>query len=145
MRTKLNLLLAVAAMMGSLAVAAPAQAAPPATISQTQVNETTNRSTVRGPYTTKFGVTIDLRAGYYQGYQYGWARVTDGRWQRKDVIWLRIFQNGSWNFVHGSLNEFGDGRSPTITAGQITLADPNYRFSACLQRAGQGYDCTPEW
>lgn len=130
------------ATLGSLAAAVPAQAAPPSTISQAQVEQTTNRATMRGPYRTKFGVTIELRAGNYQGYQYGWARVVS-QWQRDDVIWLRIYQNGSRNNVHGSLNE-EPGISRATTAGQITLADPNYRFSACLQR-GNDYDCTSEW
>jgi hypothetical protein len=75
------------ATLGSLAAVVPAQAAPPSTISQAQVEQTTNRATMRGPYRTKFGVTIELRA---------------------------------------------------------ILADPNYRFSACLQR-GSDYDCTSEW
>jgi hypothetical protein len=141
----------LAATLGSLAAAAPAQAAPPATLSQYEVNLTTNRSTVRGPYPTRFGPTIEIRSGYYQGYQYGWARVVISRdtvyWRRDDVIWLRILENGTWRLVHGSRNEFGDGTSYTVTAGQLTRADANYRFQACLQRPVQGdtLDCTPAW
>lgn len=146
MRTMHKTIVAAAAgltaMLGSLAVAVPAQAAPPATLTRAQVEQTTNRSTARGPYSTKFRVTIELRAGYYQGYQYGWARVVGG-WQQGDVIWLRIYQNGSRDFVHPSYNEHPN-QSPAITAGQITRADINYRFSACLQR-GNDYDCTAEW
>jgi hypothetical protein len=142
----------LAAMLGSLAVAAPAQAAPPATLSQHEVNLTTNRSTPVPPRVTRFGPTVELRSGYYQGYQYGWARVVLGRntvdWKRGDIVWLRILEGGSWRLAHGSSNEFGDGTSYTVTAGQMTRADNNYRFQACLQRYGQGIDtldCTDPW
>ena len=129
-------------MLGSMLAAAPAQAAP-ASLNLSQVNETTSRSTPVGPYTTKFGVAIELRAGWYQGFQYGWARVSPGsRWQTDDVIWLRILQNGSWSWVHGTRNE--GSLTSTHTFAQITLSDPNYKFAACLWR-GNDYDCTAAW
>ncbi|GIE28440.1 hypothetical protein Ait01nite_014850 [Actinoplanes italicus] len=143
MRKRVLAAAALFGLLGSLVAAGPAQAAP-SVLNQSQVNETTNRTTPRGPYTTRFGVTIELRAGWYQGFQYGWARVSaSSRWQEDDVIWLRIYRNGSREFTHPSFND-GSGQTSTHTAGQITLADPNYRFSACLQR-GNEYDCTSEW
>jgi hypothetical protein len=137
-------LVGLVAMLGSLAAAAPAQAAPPETISQLQVNFTTNRYTVGQPYRTKFGVTIELRAGWYEGYQYGWARSAPD-WKAGQSVWLRIFENGTWRFVHGAYNEFGRDSSRT-TAGQLTRADNNYKFAACLMSpAGNDWDCTPPW
>jgi hypothetical protein len=142
MRKRILTAAALLGIMASLVAAAPAQAAP-SVLNLSQVNETTNRTTPVGQYTTKFGVTIELRAGWYQGFQYGWARVSaSSRWREDDVIWLRIYSNGSREFVHGTRND--GSQTSTHTFGQITLADPNYRFSACLQR-GNDYDCTAEW
>jgi hypothetical protein len=142
MRKRLLAASALLGLLGSLMAAGPAQAAP-SVLNLSQVNETTSRTTPRGPYPTKFGVTIELRAGWYQGFQYGWARVSpSSRWQQDDVIWLRINHNGTRQWVHGTRND--GSQTSTHTFGQITLADPNYRFSACLWR-GNDYDCTAEW
>ncbi len=146
MRTKHRLIAAavagLAGLLASLVAAGPAQAAPDS-LSQSQVNETTNRYTPVGAFVTRFGVAVEIRAGYYQGSQYGWARLApSSRWRTGDTIWLRIMEHGSWRWAHGTLNE--SSQSSTHTPAQRTIADPNYKFAACVWRGGE-YDCGPTW
>jgi hypothetical protein len=146
-RTNRIVLGVVLGMLAALAVAGPAQAAP-ATLSQEQVqNETTNRSTVRSA--SAYGVDFELRAGYYQGTQYGWARITPADpWQTNDVLTLEYGNAAAnswsvgWYIINGDASANGWGH----TGGLVTQADPNYNFRACLQRPGQGARvCSGAW
>ena len=132
----------LAGVLSTLAVAAPAQAAP-TVVAREQVNSVmTNRSTVRSTYWND--IKIELRAGYYQGYQYGWARIApESYWNSNDIIGLEINDHGNgWELTHLTMN---DGSGWENTAAQITQASTGYQFRAALYRGGQRVDHTDPW
>lgn len=143
LRRKLIIGVAVlAGVLSTLAVAAPAQAAPNV-VAREQVNSVmTNRSTVR--YTYWNDIKIELRAGYYQGYQYGWARIApESYWNPNDIIGLEINDHGNgWELTHLTIN---DGSGWENTAAQITQASTGYQFRAALYRGGHRVDYTDPW
>jgi len=143
LRSKLIIGVAVlAGLLSTLVVAAPAQAAP-TVVAREQVNSVmTNRSTVR--YTYWNDIKIELRAGYYQGYQYGWARIApESNWNQNDIIGLEINDHGrGWQLVHLTIK---DGDVWENTAAQITQASSGYQFRAAFYRNNQRVDHTDPW
>jgi hypothetical protein len=132
----------LAGLLSTLAIAAPAQAAPNV-VAREQVNSVmTNRSTVR--YTYWNDIKFELRAGYYQGYQYGWARIApESYWNPNDIIGLEINDHGNgWELTHLTIN---DGSGWENTAAQITQASTGYQFRAALYRGGHRVDHTDPW
>jgi hypothetical protein len=124
---------AVAGSLGALgvtALATPAQAAP-ATINTDQVMTTTDRVTHAPNQRGTIG--IELRSGYYNGYQYGWGRLVGSGWDLRGWIWLDISRDGgrTWSFADGTY--LSDGTGYAHTSGWLTQNDPNYVFRA-------GYD-----
>jgi hypothetical protein len=131
----------VAAALAAVAVPGPAQAAPPERISEAQVLQTVNRSTIVSvPFD---GSVVELRAGWYGGYQYGWARLRPGaaNWQEGHAIVLQISRGSGWEWGPDHQN-VGDGVAHT--GGALTYASPSYRFRACLFN-GYGHACTDPW
>ena len=76
---------------------------------------------------------------YYQGYQYGWARIApESYWNPNDIIGLEINDHGKgWELTHLTIN---DGSGWENTAAQITQASTGYQFRAAPfpQRAPRG-------
>jgi hypothetical protein len=143
MRRKLLVLVAVlAGVLGTLAVAAPAQAAPDVVPREQVDSVMTNRSTVR--YTYWNDIKIELRAGYYQGVQYGWARISpDSYWQPNDIIGLEINNcRSGFEPTHLTIN---DGSGWENTAAQKTRAATCYQFRAAFYRGGHRVDHTDPW
>lgn len=122
---------ALAGSLGALGVAAlstPAHAAPPGTINTDQVMQTTNRVTHAPNQRGTIG--IELRSGYYNGYQYGWGRLVGSGWDARGWIWLDISRDGgrTWSFADGTY--LSDGTGYAHTSGWLTQSDPNYVFRA---------------
>lgn len=122
---------AVAGSLGALGVSAlatPAHAAPPGTINTDQVFVTTNRLT-HAP-NQRGSIVIEIRSGYYGGYQYGWGRIQGSGWDPRGWIWLDISTDGgrSWSFADATY--LSDGTGYTHTSGWLTQSDPNYVFRA---------------
>ncbi|WP_128437252.1 hypothetical protein [Streptomyces cyaneus] len=121
---------AVAGSLGALGVAAfatPAHAAP-GTINTDQVMATTNRVTHAPNQRGTIG--IELRSGYYNGYQYGWGRLVGSGWDPRGWIWLDISTDGgrTWSFADGTY--LSDGTGYAHTSGWLTQSDANYVFRA---------------
>ncbi|MFE6196042.1 hypothetical protein [Streptomyces sp. NPDC057838] len=122
---------ALAGSLGALGVAAlstPAHAAPAGTINTDQVMQTTNRVTHAPNQRGTIG--IELRSGYYNGYQYGWGRLVGSGWDARGWIWLDISRDGgrTWSFADGTY--LSDGTGYAHTSGWLTQSDPNYVFRA---------------
>jgi hypothetical protein len=144
MRAAAVTLALMGAMVGTLVAAGPAQAAPAERISEYQVTQTTGRfSPVPGIWFD--GSYVELRAGRYGGYQYGWAELTGGlqNWGDGDAIVLQINRGDGNGWQWGPSRAYtGDGVQHT--GGALTYASSSYRFRACLfTRAG--YGCTNPW
>jgi hypothetical protein len=144
MRLTTTAIALVVAALAAAAVSSPAQAAPPDRISEAQVNQTVNRSS---PVFAIWyaGSQVELRSGWYNGYQYGWARLVPGQanWQEGHSLVLQISRDGGsgWEWGPSHMN-VGDGVAHT--GGALTYASPSYRFRACLFD-GYGYGCTRPW
>ena len=82
--------------------------------------------------------------GYYQGYQYGWARIApESNWNQNDIIGLEINDHGrGWQLVHLTIK---DGDVWENTAAQITQASSGYQFRAAFYRNNQRVDHTDPW
>ncbi|MEH1124394.1 hypothetical protein [Micromonospora sp. CPCC 206061] len=134
----------IGAVAGALVVAGPAQAAPAERISEAQVTQTTGRfSPVPGIWFD--GSYVELRAGRYGGYQYGWAALAPGlqNWREGHAIVLQINRGDGNGWQWGpSRQNTGDGVQHT--GGALTYASTSYRFRACLFN-GSGYGCTNPW
>ncbi len=142
-RTLLTALAVTAGVLATVGVAAPAQAAPPDEINHDQVNQTTDRRTERPPANLD-GTEIELRSGYYRGYQYGWVRLKPGtRYRDHDALRLQ-WRSGNSGWQDGPSRLIEDG-GPTFTGGKLTYAAHDYNFRACIFR-GRDYACTePPW
>ncbi|GAB2745467.1 hypothetical protein [Streptomyces bullii] len=135
----------VVGALGVTGLATPAQAAPEV-INTDQVMATTNR--VTHVPRTRGSITIELRSGYYNGYQYGWGRLVGSGWDPRGWIWLEYSTDGgrSWNFSDGTY--LSDGTGYAHTSGRLTRADANYVFRASYDsnfRATSPYIQTGVW
>lgn len=144
MRAAAVTLAMMGALVGTLVAAGPAQAAPADRISEAQVRQTVNRfNPVPGVWYD--GSFVELRAGWYGGYQYGWAELTPGlqNWREGDAIVLQINRGDGNGWQWGpSHQNVGDGVQHT--GGALTYASSSYQFRACLFN-GRGYGCTRAW
>ncbi|MBD0841282.1 MULTISPECIES: hypothetical protein [unclassified Streptomyces] len=122
---------AVAGTLGALGVGAfatPAHAAPE-TINADQVFESTTNRVTRVPR-TRGTITIEIRSGYYNGFQYGWGRIQGSGWDPRGWVWLEISSDGGNRWTFADATYLSDGTGYTHTSGWLTRADPNYVFRA---------------
>ncbi|MEU5858925.1 hypothetical protein ABZ799_26710 [Nocardiopsis dassonvillei] len=122
-------------MAGSVATAAPASAAL-TWIDDDQVLSISNSRTAVSK-DTSVG-TVQVRFGTYQGRQYGWGRVLNGR--TGYVLFFEVDTNGDRVMDEGATAYIPDG-NPRWTWGAPTSSSSARAFRACILNSSQ-FSCS---
>lgn len=100
----------------------------------TDANCTTNRSTV---YTFE---NVSLRVGYYNGYQYGWAKFNKEPKTSKEVPILEVSFDGGQTVADSNASY-----SLSYTWAYPASNDRNRKFRACYYVWEYPVSCGPWW
>lgn len=105
-------------------------------------NCTSNRSTVRTAYDETGNPRVELRTGYYNGYQYGWGRSLAGSCCSYNYFQVS-FDGGKTVALSKRFEDYS--YSPAYPAS----SDPNRRFRACQELVYESspskWFCTTWW
>lgn len=123
-------------MAGSVATAVPASAAYLTWINDDQVLSISNSRTAVSK-DTSVG-TVQVRFGTYQGRQYGWGRVLNGR--SNYVLFFEVDTNGDRVMDEGD-TAYITGGNPIWTWGAPTSSSSARAFRACLLSPSQ-FSCS---
>jgi hypothetical protein len=128
-------------LVGTLiTVASPASASPSNCATWPNPANATNTSTVAHVW---MGDTkVELRFGYLNGRQAGWARLANAI-RRGDKFWLDVSSTRGNGWIQCGPFTWPD--SGTYTPAHYTSSDPNTVFRACGRTAGSNASWCTGW